>query len=132
MPIPEGIQELPVATHIRNATLWELSAPLVLYLLDLAFLVEVYHDLAGDGLLLVNPLDHITCLHVHLDGVASVCDFVVQAFNLGEGCLQTVLLACQYCLPSAESMAETDPLRCILSTSLCDCDVVLKSAIIVP
>lgn len=78
-------------THIGEAAIRQFAVPLVLHLRNLACLVED-QDLALDRLLLVDALDDIARLHVHLNGVAGAVDLVAETFNFGEGGLEAIPL----------------------------------------
>lgn len=82
-----------VETHILERAIWKLAVPLVFDLCDLAsrFVVEDV-DLTVNNLLFVYSLDDVASAHIHGNRVAAGCNFVVQAFNLGEGGLEAVPL----------------------------------------
>jgi hypothetical protein len=90
-PKPRVDDVCPGLAYICDAGVRQLAVPLVLYLGDLAALVEDV-DFAADGRLLAEALDFVHGRHVHFDRVAGRGDAVGFALDGGEGGLQAVLL----------------------------------------
>lgn len=92
MQPPPGVCKL-IDTHILKRTVREFAIPLVFNLGDLASgLVVEDVDLAVDGLLFTDALYDVAGTQVHGNWVAARCDFVVEAFDFGEGCLKAIPL----------------------------------------
>lgn len=65
-------------TYIFEGSLWKLAIPLVLDLGNLTIrFIEMNEDFALHGLLLVDALDDISRLQIHLDRVSSGSHFMV-------------------------------------------------------
>ena len=72
------------------------------------------HDLTLNHLLLVDPLHHISSLHIHLDRISTTRDLMAQSLDLAERGLETI------------------PLRLVLLAALRDAERVDELAVIGP
>ena len=91
MQHPPAQREQTIETYVAERTIRQLAVPLVLQPGDLARgLVVEDLDLAVDGLLLLDALDHVPGAEIHGDGVPGRGDFVVEALDLAEDGFETV------------------------------------------
>lgn len=100
-------------TYILKRTVRQVAVPLVLHVRDLSRgFVVVDEDFAVDDLFFVDAFNDVARAQVEADGVPSISDFVVQSFDRGEGCLETVL---------CESGEEISKMDRVLGESECGC-----------
>ena len=128
---PPGTEQLP-ETYILERAVREISVPFILNLCDLAGGLVVANDnLAADGLFLADALDDIAGLQVHVDGVTTIGDLMVQTLNLGECCLEAVL-GMMLVTDSECGKASAYPLRLGLLAACCYCKGVFECGVILP